>query len=268
MQLGHARRVLAGLNLQLQEAKAQLIADGLSGQLRDANEQLVVSALKAHAAAELAERARMNEVTSAEIRARRELRAKTALAAMNVDLEDRVAKRTRELVTARDDALAAARTKEAFLSNMSHEIRTPMNGMLGAMDLLSKTPLQPVQAHYIEVATASGEALLAILNEALDFAKIGSNMLHLDHTEIDVNAKATLNKSLPARSSLLWAVCGVANPRHSWAMAVVCALQPIPNQGAHTGGDLFSVALTQSRKSVTCVPCPSLTADGSLASRC
>ena len=54
---------------------------------------------------------------------------------------------------------------------------------------------------------------------------------------------ATLNKSLAARSSLLWAVCGVANPRHSWAMAVVCALQPIPNQGAHTRGDLFSVAL-------------------------
>ena len=190
LQLGHARLVLAGLTLQLQEAKAQLIADGLSGQLRDANEQLVVSALKAHAAAELAERDRINEVTSAEIKARRELRAKTALAAMNVDLEDRVAERTRELVTARDDALAAARTKEAFLSNMSHEIRTPMNGMLGALELLSKTPLQPTQAHYIEVATASGEALLAILNEVLDFAKIDSNMLHLDHAEIDVNAIA------------------------------------------------------------------------------
>ena len=55
--------------------------------------------------------------------------------------------------------------------------------------------------------------------------------------------RATLNKSLAARSALLWAVCGVANPRHSWAMPVVCALQPIPNQGAHTRGDLFSAAL-------------------------
>ena len=54
---------------------------------------------------------------------------------------------------------------------------------------------------------------------------------------------ATLNKSLAARSSLFWAVCGVANPRHSWAMAVVCALQPISNQGAHTREDLFSIAL-------------------------
>ena len=54
--------------------------------------------------------------------------------------------------------------------------------------------------------------------------------------------RATLNKSLAARSSLFWAVGGVANPRHSWAMAVVCALQPIPNQGAHTREDLFSIA--------------------------
>ena len=54
---------------------------------------------------------------------------------------------------------------------------------------------------------------------------------------------ATLNKSLAARSSLFRAVCGVANPRHSGAMAVVCALQPIPNQGAHTREDLFSMAL-------------------------
>ena len=59
-------------------------------------------------------------------------------------------------------------------------------------------------------------------------------------------SKATLNKSLAARLSLFWAVCGVANPRHSWAMAVVRALQPIPNQGAHTREDLFSIALTTS----------------------
>ena len=58
-----------------------------------------------------------------------------------------------------------------------------------------------------------------------------------------VEPKATLNKSLAARSSLFWAVCGVANPRHSGAMAVVRALQPIPNQGAHTREDLFSMAL-------------------------
>ena len=55
--------------------------------------------------------------------------------------------------------------------------------------------------------------------------------------------RATLNKSLAARSALFWAVCSGANPRHSWAMPVVCALQPSPNQGAHTREDLFSMAL-------------------------
>ena len=59
----------------------------------------------------------------------------------------------------------------------------------------------------------------------------------------DMTLRATLNKSLVARSSLFWAVCGLANPRHSWSMAVVCALQPIPNQDAHTREDLFSMAL-------------------------
>ena len=190
LQLSHVRLVLAELTRQVHQAKAQLISDSLRQHQRDANEKLVVSALNAHAAAELAERARLDGATSAERRARRDLRTKTALAAMNVNLEDRVCERTRDLVMARDDALAASRAKEEFLSNMSHEIRTPMNGMLGALELLSKTSLQPRQAQYIEVATASGEALLAILNEVLDFTKIGSNLLRLDHAAIDVNAIA------------------------------------------------------------------------------
>ena len=141
-------------------------------------------------AEELAERSRGDGATAAERKARRELRAQEVLAAMEVDLEDRVSVRTRELETARDDALAAVRAKEEFLANMSHEIRTPMNGMLGALELLSKTALQPGQAHYLDVATTSGEALLAILNEVLDFSKIGSNLLVIEQLPIDVNAIA------------------------------------------------------------------------------
>ena len=155
LQIGQARLVLKDLNQQLREAEATLASDHLSRHLRDANEQLVVSALNAHAAAEFSERARLDRATSADRRASRQVRA-----------------------------------KEEFLSNMSHEIRTPMNGMLGALELLPTTSLQPRQAHYIEVATASGDALLAILNEVLDFAKIGANLLHLDHAAIDVNAIA------------------------------------------------------------------------------
>ncbi|MBX9794917.1 MAG: hypothetical protein K2Y02_11520, partial [Burkholderiaceae bacterium] len=121
---------------------------------------------------------------------REQTRVQQELAALNAGLEDRVAERTSELEQARDDALAAARAKEQFLSNMSHEIRTPMNGMLGALDLLSQTELDARQSQYIEVAATSGEALLGIINEVLDFAKIGAGGLQLAREPIDVNAIA------------------------------------------------------------------------------
>ena len=80
------------------------------------------------------------------------------------------------------------------------------------------------------------------MKDLLEWARISPAKAQLRLNPIRL-PKATLNKSLAARSSLFWAVCGVANPRHSGAMVVVCALQPIPNQGAHTREDLFSMAL-------------------------
>jgi signal transduction histidine kinase/ActR/RegA family two-component response regulator len=189
-QLSRTQAALAQMKQQVLEATERLVACDQAQLVREANEQLVISALNAHTAAELAERSRRDGATSFERQARRELRAKDALAAMNVNLEDRVSERTRQLEMARDDALAAVHAKEEFLSNMSHELRTPMNGMLGALELLTTSEVTPKQAHYLEVATASGEALLAILNEVLDFAKIGSNLLHVDRAPIDVNAIA------------------------------------------------------------------------------
>jgi signal transduction histidine kinase/ActR/RegA family two-component response regulator len=117
-------------------------------------------------------------------------RARTALGTLNASLEGRVVERTRQLEQARDEALSAARAKERFLSNMSHEIRTPMNGMLGALDLISKTGLTRQQAAYIDVATTSGEALLEIINEVLDFAKIRADQVQPSNAPIDVNAIA------------------------------------------------------------------------------
>lgn len=158
--------------------------------VREANQQLVLAALDAHAAADLAEQSRRDGEASFERRTHTDRRAKDALAAMNASLEERVVERTRQLASARDDALAAVRTKEQFLSNMSHELRTPMNGMLGALELLTKSQMTPKQVHYLEVATASGEALLGILNEVLDFAKIGSTSPDVNASPLDVNAVA------------------------------------------------------------------------------
>ena len=183
-----AQKVLTELHMKV--LRAQECLSLRSQHLMEANEHLVASALNAHSAAELAERCQRNAATSCERKAQTELRAKDALAVMNVNLELRVTQRTCELEAARDGALAAVRAKEEFLSNMSHEIRTPMNGMLGALELLSLTALQPNQTQYLNVAATSGEALLAILNEVLDFAKIGSNLFCIERKALLVNEVA------------------------------------------------------------------------------
>lgn len=75
-----------------------------------------------------------------------------------------------ELREARDAALAASRAKSAFLANMSHEIRTPMNGVVAMAELLMDGSLTEEQALYAETIRNSGEALLVIINDVLDYS--------------------------------------------------------------------------------------------------
>ena len=110
--------------------------------------------------------------------------AQGALSELNANLEQRVTERTRELAMARDAALDAGRAKERFLANMSHELRTPMNGLLGALELLDGTPLATGQKHLLQTAAASGEALLAIINDVLDFSKITAGKLEIQNEPV------------------------------------------------------------------------------------
>ena len=82
----------------------------------------------------------------------------------------------------------AARVKEQFLANMSHEIRTPMNAMLGFTNLLQKTTLHPQQREYIENIQASGEKLLAIVNDILDLSKIEAGMMRIEPAPFSLRA--------------------------------------------------------------------------------
>ncbi len=76
--------------------------------------------------------------------------------------------------------------KSAFLANMSHEIRTPMNGILGMVQLLRTTHTDPQQRKYLDVMQRSGDAMLEIINDILDLAKIEAGKVDLETAPFDL----------------------------------------------------------------------------------
>ncbi|KPQ11826.1 MAG: Signal transduction histidine kinase [Saliniramus fredricksonii] len=143
----------------------------------------------------------------------------TRLARQRDQLEQDVAARTREFLAAKEVAEQASRAKSDFLATMSHEIRTPMNGMLVMAELLAKSDLPERQRRQAEVITRSGQSLLAIINDILDFAKVEAGKLELERVPVDLHEVAdTVTALFGARAREngidLAAVIAPGTPRH------------------------------------------------------
>jgi two-component system, sensor histidine kinase and response regulator len=107
-----------------------------------------------------------------------------------------------QLAQAAATAEDASAMKSNFLANVSHETRTPLNGVIGMLSLLSDTHLTAEQREYVDVAQASSDALMMVVNDVLDIAKIEAGRLEIERRDFDLHDLVEASCDIVAASAL------------------------------------------------------------------